>query len=162
MQVLILLAGLVIKAERIFNKFDGIEFQSGVTGVPIVTQDSIAFLECRLKQTIDVGTHLIFVGEVVAADVIADMDPLTYAYYRNVKRGVAPKNAPTYIDKSKLQKPAAKEESVKYQCAACGYIYDPDKGDPDSGIKPGTKFEDIPDDWVCPVCGAEKQDFDNL
>lgn len=150
------------KSGRDTSKLDGVEFKSGETGVPIVTQDSIAFLECQVKQTIDVGTHLIFVGEVVSADVLADLDPLTYAYYRNVKRGIAPKNAPTYIDKSKLKSTQAKEESVKYQCAACGYIYDPVKGDPDSRIKPGTKFEDIPDDWVCPVCGAEKQDFEKL
>ncbi len=48
----------------------------------------------------------------------------------------------------------------KYVCTVCGYIYDPKKGDPDSGIKPGTAFEDIPDDWVCPVCGVGKEDFE--
>ena len=42
----------------------------------------------------------------------------------------------------------------KYVCETCGYVYDPEVGDPDSGIAPGTAFEDIPDDWVCPVCGA--------
>lgn len=47
----------------------------------------------------------------------------------------------------------------KYQCDPCGYIYDPETGDPDSGIAPGTAFEDIPDDWVCPVCGVGKDMF---
>jgi rubredoxin len=47
----------------------------------------------------------------------------------------------------------------KYECTICGYIYDPEKGDPDSGIEPGTPFENLPDDWVCPVCGAAKEDF---
>lgn len=47
----------------------------------------------------------------------------------------------------------------KYKCSVCGYIYDPVKGDPDSGIKPGTAFEDLPDDWVCPVCGSSKDKF---
>ncbi len=47
----------------------------------------------------------------------------------------------------------------KYQCSVCGYIYDPEIGDPDSGILPGTSFEDIPDTWVCPVCGVKKSDF---
>jgi rubredoxin len=51
------------------------------------------------------------------------------------------------------------EETVmKYECP-CGYIYDPEAGDPDSGIAPGTAFEDIPDDWVCPVCGLGKDAF---
>ena len=47
----------------------------------------------------------------------------------------------------------------KYICDVCGYIYDPEVGDPDGGIAPGTAFEDIPDDWVCPVCGVGKDDF---
>jgi len=47
----------------------------------------------------------------------------------------------------------------KYVCTACGYIYDPEQGDTDSGIKPGTPFEEIPDDWVCPMCGAPKSLF---
>ncbi|MEI7641078.1 MAG: rubredoxin [bacterium] len=47
----------------------------------------------------------------------------------------------------------------KYQCNVCGYIYDPAKGDPDTGVAPGTAFELIPDSWVCPDCGAGKSDF---
>ena len=42
----------------------------------------------------------------------------------------------------------------RYVCSVCGYVYDPAQGDPENGIKPGTKFEDLPDDWTCPVCGA--------
>ena len=48
----------------------------------------------------------------------------------------------------------------KYRCTVCGYIYDPAEGDPDSNIQPGTKFEDLPYDWVCPVCGMSKDDFE--
>ncbi len=48
----------------------------------------------------------------------------------------------------------------KYKCTVCGYIYDPEKGDPDGGIKPGTAFEAIPDTWVCPECGVGKEDFE--
>lgn len=47
----------------------------------------------------------------------------------------------------------------KYICDVCGYIYDPQEGDPDTGIKPGTAFEDIPDDWTCPLCGVGKDQF---
>ena len=47
----------------------------------------------------------------------------------------------------------------KYECTVCGYIYDPEKGDPDNGIIPGTSFEQLPDTWVCPVCGATKDLF---
>ncbi|MBR2358126.1 MAG: rubredoxin [Lentisphaeria bacterium] len=47
----------------------------------------------------------------------------------------------------------------KYVCDVCGYVYDPAKGDPDNGVKPGTAWEDVPATWVCPDCGASKQDF---
>jgi rubredoxin len=47
----------------------------------------------------------------------------------------------------------------RYVCSVCGYVYDPAKGDPNNNIPPGTKFEDLPDSWVCPVCGASKDQF---
>ena len=47
----------------------------------------------------------------------------------------------------------------RYVCEPCGYIYDPEVGDPDNGIEPGTEFADLPDDWVCPVCGLGKDEF---
>lgn len=50
----------------------------------------------------------------------------------------------------------------KYECTVCGYVYDPADGDPDNGIDPGTEFEDLPDDWVCPVCGATKDQFERI
>jgi rubredoxin len=50
----------------------------------------------------------------------------------------------------------------KYVCKVCGYIYDPEKGDPDSGVQPGTPFDQLPDDWVCPVCGAAKDQFERV
>ena len=51
---------------------------------------------------------------------------------------------------------------AKYECSVCGYIYDPQEGDPDSGISPGTPFEELPDAWVCPVCGAAKSEFEKV
>jgi rubredoxin len=50
----------------------------------------------------------------------------------------------------------------KWECLACGYVYDPEVGDPDNGIEPGTAFEDLPDDWVCPECGVDKSMFEKL
>lgn len=48
---------------------------------------------------------------------------------------------------------------AKYVCNICGYVYDPADGDPDNGVNSGTSFDDLPDDWVCPVCGAPKDEF---
>lgn len=50
----------------------------------------------------------------------------------------------------------------KYECSACGYIYDPAAGDPDHGVKPGTPFAELPEDWVCPQCGVDKSFFQKL
>ena len=55
---------------------------------------------------------------------------------------------------------ARSEQLKKYRCTVCGYIYDPAVGDPEGDIKPGTAFEELPDTWVCPVCGVGKEDFE--
>jgi len=64
-------------------------------------------------------------------------------------------NLVTKINQQEKEKMTMK----KYECGPCGYIYDPAVGDPDGGIAPGTAFEDIPDDWVCPLCGLGKDVF---
>ncbi len=140
------------KSGKDFNKLEGMNLKYGETGAPIVLNDCIAYLECKLVEKFDVGTHWIFIGELIQAEIVDEKpDPLTYGYYRKVKKGLAPKNAPTYIDKSKLESKPTLEEAAKYQCSVCGYIYDDNKED--------EKFADLPDDWKCPVCGADKEDF---
>ena len=59
-----------------------------------------------------------------------------------------------------IEKPEEDRSMESYECTICGYVYDPDEGDPDNAIDPGTSFEDLPDDWVCPVCGASKDQFE--
>jgi len=52
------------------------------------------------------------------------------------------------------------EDSImRYVCNICGYVYDPKEGDPDNNVAPGTEFDKVPDDWTCPVCGADKSEF---
>ena len=51
---------------------------------------------------------------------------------------------------------------TKWECKVCGYIYDPAAGDPDNGVKPGTPWSKVPDDWYCPMCGAGKEDFEKV
>ncbi len=93
------------KSGRNINKMEGMNIKYGETGCLVVLNDSIAYLECKVLNTIDVGTHLMFIGELIQAENIDDTkEPLTYQYYRQVKKGIAPKNAPTYVDKSKLNK----------------------------------------------------------
>lgn len=151
------------KSGRDIDKLNGLNVIYGETGVPIVLDDCIAYLECKVVETIDVGTHYMFIGELVHAEMMDEnLEPITYAYFRKVRKGSAPKNAPTYIDRSKLVKKQPASGFNKFKCLACGYIYDEQLGDPSNNISPGTKFEDLPDDWVCPVCGTEKEDFVKL
>jgi flavin reductase (DIM6/NTAB) family NADH-FMN oxidoreductase RutF/rubredoxin len=155
------------KSGRDFDKFNNISFKIGITGAPIVLGKTVAFIECEVVNEIDVGTHIIFIGEVKEADFIdKDKPPLTYSYYRNVIKGLSPKNAPTYIDKSIVKNTSEVEENQtpteekeEFICSVCGYVYNSDEGDPTAGIKPGTHFRDLPDDWVCPICGVEKDMF---
>ena len=146
------------KSGRDIDKLEGINYKIGETQAPVVTDNTLAYLEARIVQEIDAGTHTIFIGELAGADVIKEGDPMTYAYYHQVKRGTTPKTAPVYVGEKKVEVIKA----AKYKCSVCGYIYDPELGDPDGGIKPGTPFEEIPADWVCPVCGAAKSQFEKI
>ena len=109
----------------------------------------------------------LFIGKIVGAEVVSEGKPLTYAHYHEIKKGKTPKKAATYIKESNSSSGADAKEgkmagSKKYKCTVCGYIYDPEKGDPDGGIDPGTEFADLPDDWVCPVCGVSKDQFEAM
>jgi flavin reductase (DIM6/NTAB) family NADH-FMN oxidoreductase RutF/rubredoxin len=146
------------KSGREVDKFKDVNYRLGETKAPVILDHTIAYLEARVINQVDVGTHTIFVGELVGADVLKEGEPLTYAYYHQVKRGTTPKTAPTYIKERK----EVASKMAKYRCTVCGYIYDPELGDPDGDIKPGTPFEEIPDTWVCPVCGASKDQFEKV
>jgi flavin reductase (DIM6/NTAB) family NADH-FMN oxidoreductase RutF/rubredoxin len=151
------------KSGKDTEKFQNFNYKIGETGAPILLDDTLAWFECEVEQTIDTGSHILFIGKVIDGDLTETSgEPLTYAFYRESRNGKAPKNAPTYIDPGKLMDNAKKVTATgyaQYECSVCGHIYDEEYGDPDSGIAPGTKFEDLPADWTCPVCGAEKVDF---
>lgn len=85
------------KCGRDIDKFEDMDYKPGKTGAPIVLENSIAYLEAKVINSLDVGTHTLFVGEVVDAQALKDGEPMTYAYYHEIKGGKAPKSAPTYI-----------------------------------------------------------------
>ena len=144
------------KSGREIDKFEGINYKTGETQAPIVLDHTLSYLEVKVTQKVDAGTHTDFIGELVGADVLREGTPMTYAYYHQVKRGTTPKTAPSYIEERKEAAP----KMEKYRCRICGYIYDPELGDPESDIEPGTPFEKLPEDWECPVCGASKDEFE--
>jgi len=153
------------KSGREFNKFQNIDYKLSESGCPFVLDRTIGAFDCEVENSLDLGTHILFIVNVKDAELFdKDKNPLTYSYYRNVIKGLSPKNAPTYIDKDKLTKLAEKpkSKSPEYICNVCGYIYNPEEGDPTCGISPGTPFEDLPDDWECPICAAGKEVFNIL
>ena len=169
------------KSGRDIDKFTNVKYKIGVTGAPIVLDYGVAYFEAQVTGSLNCGTHVIFLGKVVDAQMIDDKaEPMSYDYYHKVKKGYTPEAAATYIKPQKKEEveevskkapapkpakpsgPAAPAKMARYQCSVCGYIYDPAKGDSDSGVKPGTPFEKLPDDWVCPVCGAAKSEFNKL
>lgn len=139
-----------LKSGRQEDKCVNTEYKTGSTGCHLITKDTLGAVECRVVNVFDAGSHTIFLGEVVSAESFSDGEPLTYAQYR------------------KKIKPALKQTDKKgdamkkYRCVVCDYIYDPALGDPDSGIAPGTPFEQIPDTWVCPLCQVDKSNFEPL
>lgn len=81
---------------REFAKFDGIASARDQAGVPYPTDAVCSRFSVKVEQTVDLGTHLMFIGTAEEAEVLSDTDPLTYRYYREVIKGMTPKNAPSY------------------------------------------------------------------
>lgn len=157
------------------DKFNNIKYFTTDNNIPVVTENCNAWITATTIKEIDFGSHILFIMKIDEADLLKSETPgLTYSYYREVFKGKSPRNAPSFIDSNyqntertsknteininnlKIKNMGKKEIWV---CNVCGYEYNPADGDPDSGIAPGTAFEDIPDDWVCPLCGVSKSDF---
>ncbi|MGB9886402.1 MAG: flavin reductase [Moorellales bacterium] len=141
------------KSGREVDKFAGRSYRLTPSGLPILPESSVAYLEVVVTGSLEAGTHTIFVGEVVEAESLAEGEPMTYAYYQAVKQGATPETAPV----REVVKPTG--PGPKYRCSICGYLYDPAVGDPQAEIPAGTPFEALPEDWTCPLCGASKADF---
>ncbi|MCL6557929.1 MAG: rubredoxin, partial [Firmicutes bacterium] len=144
------------KSGREADKFAGVNYKLTPGGTPYISGDTLAYLEAGVLQEVDAGTHTIFIGELTDAKVLIEGTPMTYAYYHQVKRGSIPKTAPTFIQKQA----EVTVKMDKYVCSVCGYVYDPEAGDPENGVPPGTPFEKLPGDWTCPVCGVGKEEFE--
>jgi ferric-chelate reductase [NAD(P)H] len=85
------------KSGRDTDKLAGVIYRVGQTGSPVVIDNATAYLEAKVSKEVDMGTHTIFIGNIVAAEVINDKPSMSYSYYHQVKRGTTPKAAPSYI-----------------------------------------------------------------
>ncbi|MBR4083426.1 MAG: flavin reductase [Lachnospiraceae bacterium] len=129
------------KSGRDNNKFDEVEM--AVKGYMPVIADACAYITCEVVDKMETSTHTVFLGKVLDADILKEDDPMTYAYYHNVIKGKSPKNAPTYIAEE-----SAVPAKEKYVCSVCGYEYD--------GEIP---FEELAEDYICPICKQPKSVF---
>lgn len=120
------------------DKFDKVKYS--VKGMMPIVDNAAAYIVCSVEKTLETDTHTVFLGKVADADVLENKPPMTYAYYHNVVKGKTAKNAPTYIEE--------KTETGKWVCSVCGYVYDGE-----------TPFEELEDDFRCPVCKQPKSAF---
>jgi ferric-chelate reductase [NAD(P)H] len=89
------------KSGRDIDKLSRVAFKKGVTGCPIVTQNSLAALEAKVSHQVDVGSHTLFIGDVISTEILKEGKPLTYAFYHEHLKGKTPEKAPTYIKEEK-------------------------------------------------------------
>lgn len=123
------------------DKFDGVEYTDDQRGNPLLTQGVSAVLTLEVEQTVDVGTHTIFVCAVTEARTVSDVPAITYQQYRDKK-----------LNNQKAQQ--EQEDGGVYLCTICKYEY--------SEAKEGVPFDELPDDWVCPICGQPKSVFKKI
>lgn len=139
------------KSGRDGNKFEGWNYTLSENGVPLLKENALAILEGEVKDIIDAGTHYLcscLVTDGYINEQKKDILPMTYNDFRKLKKGG------TLSQNKEAEKTEKKEgnKMQKYICDLCGWVYDPEE-------QGGVAFEDLPDDWVCPMCGAPKDQF---
>ena len=139
------------RSSRDTDKFAGLPFALSPSKLPYLNEGVTGYLQCRVIDSVDNFTHTVFIAEVEEAENLFAETPMTYAYYHNVIKGKAPKNASTFVEE--IDKPAgesaASQPAEVYVCSICRYEY------------PGSRkeFEKLPDDYICPICKAPKSKF---
>lgn len=140
------IGALGFNSGRDTNKLANVKHKILTEGVPVIKENCCCWFLCKVIGSAETPTHTIFTAEIIAGSDEAKGAPMTYDYYHKVIKGKAPKNAPTY-QKSQPQEDDNSGESRI--CTVCGYVYN----DPD------ISFEELPEDWVCPICGMPKSAF---
>lgn len=131
------------------DKFQDTEYEL-IDNIPVIKENTCGYILAEYIDSVDCNTHDVIIAKVITTKKVNNNIPMTYAYYHENLKGLSPKNAPTYVEESREISPNYNQ----YQCNLCGYIYD------DSKEK--VKFEDLPEDWKCPLCGAPKSQFTKI
>ena len=128
------------------NKFANVDYEK-INEIPVVKTSCNSYILGVVINIIDVETHDIFLVRVTDAKILNNEKVMTYDFYHTNMKGTSPKNAPTYQEESK-------GNYNKYRCIICRHIYDEELEK--------IKFEDLPDDWRCPICGVTKDKFEKV
>jgi flavin reductase (DIM6/NTAB) family NADH-FMN oxidoreductase RutF len=135
------------------NKFASVKTVESEQGIPYVTEGACAHFSVKVSQQLDLGSHIFFVGSVLDADILSNEEPMTYAYYHEVKGGRTPKNASSFSTEE-LEAQAAGETNqsqaaprVAWRCTLCGHI---------------EYMDELPEDYTCPICGATREFFERI
>lgn len=122
---------------RNIDKFASYNSKKDINNVQYITEGVAAVFSCKVVKTVDVGTHILFIGEVEDAKVLSNDQVLTYENYHKIKKGTTPKTAPSYVE----------TEQKGWRCKICGYIYE---------------GEELPEDYICPVCRQPASAFEKI
>lgn len=147
------IANFGFQSGRTNNKLQDVNYELGENKIPVITDNTTVAYETTVVNSLDVGTHTIFVLELVNTRYFSKEPVMTYDFYHRVVKGGVPKTAATYVAPTNEIENNKKGENKmnKYRCMICGYIYDEEKE--------GVKFEDLPADWTCPLCKVGKDKF---
>lgn len=148
------------------DKFEAVSFNVAESGLPELAQCSAAVFHVDVVDTVDVGTHILFIGEVKDARVVSDETPMTYSYYHTVLRGKTPPKASSYngggtqdSNQNFNGEAAADKDTpassngnqgkgrIGWRCSLCGYV---------------VEMDELPDDFECPICGMGKEFFERI
>lgn len=138
-------------SSRDVDKFEDVKCRMA-QDIPVVDENICGYLICKVIDVVDSETHNIVLARVLDTSKVNDFVPMTYSYYHRVIKGKAPKTAPTYIEENEKKEEVS--GMAKYRCTICGHIYDE--------AKEKVKFDDLPEDWVCPLCGVGKDKFEKV
>lgn len=164
-----LIGAFGFKSSLEVDKFAGVQQEVDEAQIPCITEKAVACFSVKVIEVVEAGTHLLFVGEVEQARTLSDEKPMTYAYYHQVLRGKTPPKAATYDGSAGEQVSTAEGGEAgatgptgnaaataggeapltrtAWQCTLCGYI---------------EYVDELPDDFVCPICGATKDFFERI
>ncbi len=150
------------KSSKEVDKFKDTQHTINTANLPHLEQDCVAHFVVEVRDRVDVGTHIIFVGPVIESNVVSHDEPMTYTYYHEVLRGKTPPKAASYVgeetttpnsqegtETAKTADEAAEKAAPKigWRCKLCGYI---------------EMVDELPDDYTCPICGMGKEMFERV